>query len=205
DDLENARRWLEKAVALDATSPDAWKRLGMVYVAIPETDLAKAALEKALELNPKDANGAFQLGQVLEVKRDFPGARAAYERAVANNPAQPEFYGKLLTVLERLGDKAGADQAERDLQRWREYDAKVQRRQRAVNKDPRNATALLRLGQAYLEGERWKVAADWCTKAVILDPKLADAHLCCAIARRELKEYEQAEKHLHEVEFLEPA
>ncbi len=204
DDLVNARRWLERAVELDPAGSTAWKRLGMVYLALPETALAKAAFERSLELEPKDANSAFHLGQVLEVQRDFAGARVAYERAIQNNPTQHEFYGKLIAVLERLGDAAGADAAQARLEHWRNYDAKVQRRQRVVDKAPRDAAALRRLGEVYLEGERWKSATDWCTKAVLVDPKDAQAHLCCAIARRELEEYAAAEKHLREAEYHAP-
>lgn len=204
DDLSNAQRCLERAVALNPRNSPAWKRLGMVYLAVPETELAKKAFEKSLELEPKDANSAFHLGQVLETQRDFPAARAAYERAIASNPTQPEFYGKLMTVLERLGDTAGADAAERDMQRWSDYDAKVQRRQRNVDKSPRDAAAVRRLGEVYVEGERWRMAADWCAKAVLLDPKDVQAHLCCGIARRELDEFEAAEEHLREAEFLAP-
>ena len=204
DDLANARRCLEKAVELDPENSDAFKRLGMVYVAIPETELARAAFEKALALDPKDANGSFQLGQVLEVQRDLAGARAAYERAIANNPTQPEYYRKLMTVEERLGDTAASAATEKELQRWTEYEAKLKRRERVVNKSPHDATALRRLGEVYLEGERWKMAAEWCTKAVRADPLDAQAHLCCGIARRHLEDYEMAEKHLREAEFRDP-
>lgn len=204
DDLANARRWLEKATELDPTNPEAHKRLGMVYMAIPETELARSTFEKAMQLEPQDANSPFHLGQLLEVQRDWPGARAAYERAIANNPTQPEFYRKLMVVLERLGDEEAVRAAEVQLQRWTEFEAKLERRQRAVSRTPKDPAALRRLGQAYLEGERWRMAVEWCSKAVLFDPKDVDAHLCCGIARRELEEYEMAEKHLREAEFRAP-
>jgi Flp pilus assembly protein TadD len=204
DDLANARRCLEKAVELDPANATAHKRLGMVYAADSETELAKSAFERALALDPKDASSHFQLGQALEVLRDPAGARAAYERAIANNPTRPEYYRTLMAVLVRLGETGAADEAERNLARWTEHDAKLQRRQRNVDKNPRDAAALRRLGEAYLEGERWGLAAEWCTKAVLVDPKDVQAHLCCGIERRRLEEYEMAEKHLREAEFLEP-
>ncbi len=204
EDLANARRCLEQAIALDPQEPDAYLHLGTVYLAQSENQRARATLERALALAPRNPNSAFQLGQVLEVLRDFPAARQAYERAIANNPTQPEFYRKLLAVLERLGDAPALAETERELATWVAYDERLERRQRAADANPRDPAALRRLGELYLESERWRAAADWCTRAVRIDPQDAQAHLCCARARRRLKQYAEAEQHLRQAESLAP-
>jgi tetratricopeptide (TPR) repeat protein len=203
-DLENARRHLEKAAALRPDDAIALKRLGMVYLALAETELARATFEKAVALEPKDANSVFHLGQALETLRDFAGARAAYAAAIERNPTQPEYHRKLLAVLERLGDREAIAAAERELARWVAYDEKLERRQRYAERNPKDPATVRRLGEVYLEGNRWKLASDWCAKALRLDPNDVSAHLCCAIALRGMRQFEAAAEHLRAAEGLAP-
>lgn len=204
EDFASARNALERAVALAPDEADGHQHLGTVYFAQSESQRARAAFERALVLAPRDSNSAFQLGQVCEVLRDFPAARRAYEQAIASNPTRPEFHRKLLAVLERLGDASALAATERDLATWVAYDEKFERRQRAADANPGDPAALRRLGEMYLVSERWKAAADWCGRAVRLDPRDAQAHLCCGVARLRLRQFAEAEPHLREAESLAP-
>jgi arylsulfatase A-like enzyme/Flp pilus assembly protein TadD len=84
----DARKFLEKALELDPTSPTALRQLGENELAAG--DFAKAAihLRKAREVRPEDSTAAFELGQALEKSGDFAGARDALEASLKMMPSQ---------------------------------------------------------------------------------------------------------------------
>jgi len=195
---------LKKAVELNPENAEAWKRLGMVYVDDADLEQARAAFEKAIELDPKEPGSMFQLGQTLELLQDTEGARKAYQRSIEVDPTMPQPYGALAKLLAKAGDDAGAAEAQKKHEEWQEFDTKLKRRMTLVNQNPSDAAALRRLGEMYVSVEKWSEAADWCLKAIQIDPKDAQAHLYCGMARRHLKEFENAKNHLKEAEYLAP-
>ena len=84
----DARGFLEKALALDPTSPTTLRQLGENELAAG--DFAKAAvhLKKAREVRPEDSTAAFELGQALEKSGDLAGARDALEASLKLIPSQ---------------------------------------------------------------------------------------------------------------------
>jgi tetratricopeptide (TPR) repeat protein len=53
--------------------------------------------------------------------------------------------------------------------------AKVQQLTTILNNDPRNAGAMVQLGNAYFDAERYTDAIGWYEKALVIDPKNPDA------------------------------
>lgn len=78
-------------------------------------DFAAGAREagRAIALNPGAAWAYSLLGQCLANQRqpDLVGARRALERACALEPSNAYFVGLLVSVLERLGDSRGREDA----------------------------------------------------------------------------------------------
>jgi len=201
---EEARKYLEQAIALNGENADAYKRLGMVYVDLEQLEPARQAFQKALEHDPKEAGAAMQLGQVELLFGDPAAARAAFERSMAIDPTQPEPYGALAKLLAQQGDDAGASEFEAKHKTWTEFDERLQKCRVAVNKAPDDAVALRRLAKTYLSVDKRDDALEWFLKAVHIDPKDAQSHMYCGILLRERGELEMATHHLKEAEFLDP-
>jgi predicted Zn-dependent protease len=104
---QEARRNLERALALNARSPGIHRDLGRVYTQLNEYSLAKAAFDRALALEPQDALAYLYLGELFEKQGDLGSAAGAYLNASNIAPLwdKPPYrlsvvYGK----LNRLGD-----------------------------------------------------------------------------------------------------
>jgi choline-sulfatase len=109
----DARRALEKALALNPKSPTALLQLGELE--LNAADYAKAAqhLKGALAARPDDATAAFYAGQAMQKSSDFAGARDALETSLKLMPGQ--FPARLLlgrVYLELKDAKAAEDQLE---------------------------------------------------------------------------------------------
>ena len=64
ENLEEAVRRLENAVAIYPKFTEAQLKLGTVYMDLQQWDQAEKALRKVLEIDPKAANAYFALGEV---------------------------------------------------------------------------------------------------------------------------------------------
>jgi tetratricopeptide (TPR) repeat protein len=109
----DARRSLEKVLALDPTSPTALRQLGELE--LQAGDYAKAAqhLKAAMVARPDDATAAFYAGQALQKSNDLAGARDALEISLKILPGQ--FPARLLlgqVYLALKDPKAAEDQLE---------------------------------------------------------------------------------------------
>lgn len=83
DQLDEATRLLEQAVAIAPKDPKIHEQLGRVYSL--QNDLGKAAghLEEAVTLSPNDSRLHFQLGQVYRKLGLMEKAKAEFERTAA--------------------------------------------------------------------------------------------------------------------------
>jgi choline-sulfatase len=163
----DARQFLEKALAIDPTSPTALRQLGELELAAG--DFAKAAehLKRATEVRSDDSTAAFELGQALAKSGDWPGARDALEAGLKLAPGQMPARLLLGRVYLELKDAKNAqDQFEAALlvdannsdARLGLAEAQIQQSDFAgalpdleafSKSDPRNATALVLLAKAY--------------------------------------------------------
>ncbi len=204
DDLENAKLYLGKAVASNPKSGGAWKALGQAQVDGGQTELGRDSFRHALEANPEDANAHYKLAQALEVLGDLAGARADYEKSIELDPTAYEVHGRLSQVCGKLGDAEGESKARVGMDRWKEFDERLQRRTKAVNQSPDSAVALRRLGEMYFEIGDWEKALEWFLRAIHIDTRDWRAHLFSGVCRRHQKDYIYATKFLKEAEFLAP-
>ncbi|MSR61993.1 MAG: tetratricopeptide repeat protein [Planctomycetes bacterium] len=195
---------LSKAVELNPKHCGAWKALGLAQTGASKTEEASASFQKAIEADPKDSGAHFQLGQSLEVLGKLPEARKAYEQSIALNPTDPEVFGRLTQVCSRLGDAEGETRARAGMELTTEYAKKLEKRRRAVNQNPGDAAALVRLGEMYLQVENWDEALSWFVKAIHIDSKSDRAHFLCGLTRRHLEDFANSTNHLKEAEFLAP-
>jgi choline-sulfatase len=108
-----ARRALEKVLALNPRSATALRQLGELELQAADYERAAQHLKAAVEVRPDDATAALHEGQALEKLHDLAGARAALESSLKLVPGQ--FPARLLLGQTYLGlkdPKAAEDQFE---------------------------------------------------------------------------------------------
>ena len=104
-----ARKTLEKVLALDPKSPTALRQLGELELQAGDFVQAAHHLKAAVEVRPDDATALFHEGQALEKTHDLGGARDALEASLKLMPGQ--FDARLLLGQVYLGlkDPAAAE------------------------------------------------------------------------------------------------
>ncbi|HEX6823979.1 MAG TPA: sulfatase-like hydrolase/transferase [Candidatus Sulfotelmatobacter sp.] len=108
-----ARRALEKVLALDPKSPTALRQLGELEFQAGDYAQAAQHLKSAMKARPDDATAAFYAGQALQKVHDPAGARDAVEASLKLLPGQ--LAGRLLlgqVYLDLKDPKAAEDQFE---------------------------------------------------------------------------------------------
>lgn len=185
----DARGYLEKALALDPTSPTALRQLGELELASGDFSKAAAHLKRAREVRPDDSTAAFELGQVLEKSGDWAGARDALEASLKLAPSQLSARVLLGRVYLRLNDAKNAEDqfeaaqlidssntearlglAEAQIQQSNFADA-VPELEALTKSDLRNGAALRLLARAYRGAGRERDARQVEDRAAALEKK----------------------------------
>jgi choline-sulfatase len=104
-----ARKTLEKVLALDPKSPTALLQLGELELQAGDYVRAAHHFKGAAEIRPDDAAALFHEGQALEKTRDLGGARDALEASLKLAPGQFEARLLLGKVYLGLKDPAAAE------------------------------------------------------------------------------------------------
>ena len=115
---ELAHRALERALALDPQSDEAWAVRGLLLGQGPRAPQrraeARAALERAVEINPNNAFAQLWLANMLFP--DYEAARAALRRAYELDPLSPVIiYRRAMDAVE-WQDPAGIERFQGELQ-----------------------------------------------------------------------------------------
>ncbi len=105
----DARKALEKVLALDPKSPTALRQLGELELQAEDYVQAAHHLKGAVEVRPDDATAWFYEGQALEKTHDLAGARDALETSLKLMPGQFEARLLLGQVYLGLKDPAAAE------------------------------------------------------------------------------------------------
>jgi tetratricopeptide (TPR) repeat protein len=138
-------------------------RLGLAKAQAARRDVAGALaeLQKAVELDPKNAEAQYQHGHVLlRMKGDPVAASAAFEKATALEPANAAYATALGSAL------VGAQQ----------FAPAIDVLTRLVGQpDYKQPDGFVSLGQAYVQGKRYKEALPVLQKATSIAPDNADA------------------------------
>lgn len=110
-----ARAAFERAIALGATSAQAWHGLGSALQALDELEAAEDALQRATTLAPDAAPAWVNRGAVLRRLGRLQEARDCLLRAQALGHDTPEVRNALLGLLQDQGQPARALAAAREL------------------------------------------------------------------------------------------
>ena len=107
--LADARKTLEKVLALDPKSPTALRQLGELELQAGDYVQAAHHFKGAAEIRPNDAAALFHEGQALEKTHDLGDARDALEASLKLMPGQFDARLLLGQVYLDLKDPAAAE------------------------------------------------------------------------------------------------
>jgi Flp pilus assembly protein TadD len=103
-----ARRHLERSLALDSKEPDVRYELGQLDLTEGRLDDAARELEAVLAAQPRHSKANVAFGDLLLRKGDLNAAKTRYEAATEGDPKSGPAHYKLSTVLLRLHDSENA-------------------------------------------------------------------------------------------------
>jgi tetratricopeptide (TPR) repeat protein len=185
-----------KAVELDPENPEYLYWLGLVYEMGQQVQDAIDAMTKSLAKNPKNADAQEHLGMNLMVENRFADAVAAFKKAAEIDPKRARLWGEVGDAEQQSGDTDGAI---RDFQRalaqdgklagiwtrlgvaYKDKDCKGCRTraedalQRAIQVDPKDASAHHELGYMYKDDGKRKEAVVEFQRYLELRPDAGDA------------------------------
>jgi tetratricopeptide (TPR) repeat protein len=108
-DLEEAVRHLEKALALYPNFLEASLKLGTAYMDLRQWDKAERALRRTLEINPQTANANFALGALYLQQKKYAEAEKALKEGLA---VEDRSYQGHLTLARLYWEEALASKDE---------------------------------------------------------------------------------------------
>ncbi len=156
--FEDAKRILERAVALDQGSADAHNNLGFALFNLKRCDEARACYEKALALKPDFPLALRNLGNAL-FRLELPEpAIAAFTRAIELKGDDVDAY-------------CNRGVAEMMLKR---YEAAVVSAEAALALQPRHFESMVGKGLAHLELRHFEVAETTFNAALAIKPDMAE-------------------------------
>jgi adenylate cyclase len=173
ENLLEARRLFERAVALDADSANSHSLLARVLMTLwvqnldeDGEDLLRQAEEhatRALALDPRLARAHYALGQVHQGRRRFDQALAEFDIALAATPNQPSIHARRGWVMNLIG-------------RPEEALAAFERAVWLSPRDPWIGTTHWGVAFAHLMLGRDEEAAAFSVRAAAGNPTLPDLH-----------------------------
>ena len=106
---EQAEAEYQRAIQLDPSNGDAYRRLGHVYEQNNRLDEELAVYKKAIELDPNYFKVYQELGTFYYQRGDLPQAARLYEKCVALAPDEPDALYALGTAYVEMGQFANAE------------------------------------------------------------------------------------------------
>jgi len=138
--------------------------LATAYLAEKQPDQALTVYRRMTELFPKDPQPSLLAGRILLARRQTMEARQEFEKSVEISP-------DYLPAAEQLADLDIID---------KQYAAALDRTQKFIDRDPKNAQPWAIQGKIYLAQHDFAHAEPDLLKAVELDPKLEAGYLLLA-------------------------
>ena len=177
--LESAETSYRRALELDPANSRAWIALGILLRSVDDVSGSEACYLTALELDQGSFEAHINLANVLLLQDRHEDAAAHYRRAVELNPATPAS----AEANYRLGSIS---------LNQKDYKNAAIHLRKVLEIDPKHAEALVDLGAALCELERFAEALPFLLKGRELSPRSQRAGAYCRIAYFNLGKYREA-------------
>ena len=165
ENLEEAVRHLEKAVAIYPKFVEAQLRLGTTYMDSQQWDKAEQALRRTIEIDPKATNAYFALGEVYRRQKKYAEAEKNLLTGLAIETRSAHAH---LTLGRVYWDQAAGL---KDEAQWRPpLEKAYQEVKQALELDPNLAAAHLLKGNLYFRVRRAEDALKEFEEYLRLDP-----------------------------------
>ncbi|MFI4942792.1 MAG: protein kinase, partial [Burkholderiales bacterium] len=192
-DTSEAKRLLERAIALDPRYADAWVGLATVYIREyeqadtvdgREAALAKQeeTLDRALELDSANASAHARLARLRRLRWDFAGAERSTRRSLELAPGSAVVVGYAAGLVSTLG----------------RFDEAIALEKRSLEIEPLSFSSMHNLAFRYVAAGRAKEAEQAILKLIEVAPErpgacgiLGDAYLMQGRAEEAIAEYEK--------------
>jgi tetratricopeptide (TPR) repeat protein len=177
--LQEAMTVLREVLSKDPDLSIANSGMGMVYYHRRLMPRAKGFFVKALQSNPNDLMALELLGEILMVDEKNPkDALNFFNKIIELSPNYSDAYFGAASAYQRLGDK---ENAIRYFQKCMEID------KLGVLK---GYFAPLRIGDIYLEDQKWEKAEEYYKAALVINPANPQAKTMLERARRKGQDWE---------------
>ncbi len=181
--------------------------------------LATLEFKEVIRINPRIAEAHYQLGSYYLSVGNEEETIIEYEEALAlKSKKENKIKDTLFTLYRNRGithyqqeeyqkaldlfKKALEIREEKEIE---ELVAKAQRELRRYKKRPPNASFYLKYGITYYKYGQYPFAIKELKRAINLDSKLVDAHICLGLAYMEVKEEQKAMYEFREAISLDPS
>ncbi len=187
--LERAMREVDKVLAADPGSVEAWTLKADIFIRRADLDAALQALQQASRLAPQEVSLLAQIGDLLRRHSSRLGeALAVYGRALAIDPDNAALLVSVGTIHERREEWQQAAEA---------YGA-------ALRIDPNEVRARSSLGAALFKLGRYDDASRELRKAIELSPRDLRSHVFLGMAQNHLGNYDVALERLKGALLIDP-
>jgi predicted O-linked N-acetylglucosamine transferase (SPINDLY family) len=187
---DEAKRVLERAVALQPWSADAHSNLGFALLNLKEYEEARACCEKALALKPDFPTAQRNLGNALLHLKRGEQAVAAFTRVIQLKPDDVEAYCNRGLVEAMM---------------LKRYEAALASYERALALQPRHFEALVGKGLAHLELRHFETAETAFNDALAVKPDMAELLAHRGRLQLQLERKAEAEADFDKAIALEPS
>lgn len=184
NDLDDAGKWLLRAVEMNPHDPDAWYNLGRLRYQQQRFADAKACFEKSLQLAPRSVKAENNLGVTYEALNQNDKAMAAYRQAIAwqeLGPVNEKSEQPLLNLATMLLHQNQVDEAEPLLLE-------------AAKLAPKDSHLHEQLGHLYLQEQKYPQAQKEFEQACQLAPQQSSLHFLLGQAYRHEGMQKQAQE-----------
>ena len=188
NDYDDAERWMQRSIQMNAQNPDSWYALGRIQYTLQKLLLAVESFQKALTLAPRSVKVENNLALTYEGLNRDDDAVAAYRNALewqktSDHPSEQPMLN-LATILTRRGNLEEADSL----------------LQQAVAIAPKDPKIRDQLGHLYMQEEHLDKAQVEFEQAVSLAPDNAAFHFLLGRVYRQ-----QGMKEKADIEFARAA
>ncbi|WP_237152750.1 tetratricopeptide repeat protein [Oryzibacter oryziterrae] len=149
-----------RSVATASREPDYWSNLAVVLDRLGQREDSKRALTHALAINPRHAPSQLAMANREIAAGDAASALRRADQVMSDNPDFSTALSVRGAALLKLGETAKAELALRQ----------------AVHREPDNVRFLVQWGAILAQQEDHKAAAKAWDRALVADPRCADAY-----------------------------
>lgn len=197
EEYEKAKKWLEKAIALDPANAHAYNNLGICYMEMNDHRTAIENYDLALKYDSTFASAYNNRGAAIYYNQHIAeGHRRDIELAIADFNRALGYEPELPVAIRNRGIAKGL---------LKEYESAQADLKRALDLEPGNAENYAALGRLMFSKEDYQSAISYFLQALQRDPYHAETYIQMGNAKSRLGYHEESIEDQYRAIDVEPA